>query len=283
MSKRVEASIQCPNCGHHQNAVLFRSIWAEFEENRSLILNDQVNIFLCDICKYSERLAFPFLCTNVKKQIAIWYEPHHDAQVDADVKQYAAHMGPNSFYAKAPRIADWQEFKARFLEMEAAGPQPGQQPRRSAKIEKLFQGFIDSLKGAKPNRKALSEEPQQSVGDVMEAYGRLLQKYPLSIIDVSMLPLPKAKMKIVLKALYAEAASLEQQSFLEAGFMFLSNFQDGLGATPIDGKLLRGDPKETLEANKAILDKLLPWQKLSNAEAQILSAEWTRFKEGEPI
>jgi CpXC protein len=154
MSKKVDVSIQCPHCGHAQNAVLFRSIWAEDPENRSLILNDQVNIFRCDVCKHKERLDFPFLCTNVRKQIAIWYEPYHDEQVDADAKQYATHMGPNSFYAKAPRIADWQEFKAKFLQMEAAGPQPGREVQRSAESKKLFRGFIDSLRGKKPDKKS---------------------------------------------------------------------------------------------------------------------------------
>jgi hypothetical protein len=54
-------------------------------------------------CDHRERLEFPFLCTNVAKGVAIWYEPYPDAQIDADIEQYRKHMGPNSFYAKAPR------------------------------------------------------------------------------------------------------------------------------------------------------------------------------------
>ena len=124
---------------------------------------------------------------------------------------------------------------------------------------------------------------QQMVGDVMSAYGELLEKYPLAILDISMLPIPKAKMKIVLKALYAKANNVEQENVFETGFMFLSKFQDGVGATPVDGKLLDGDVKANSKANMAILDKWRSWEKLSMAEMEILLAEWKRFKEGEPI
>lgn len=116
----------------------------------------------------------------------------------------------------------------------------------------------------------VSKEQPHSVGDVMEAYGKLLEKHPTSINDASLLPLPKSKMKALLKALYAQASGTEQKSLLEIGFMFLSNFQDGVGAVPIDG---RG----------ALHDKWLVWQEASNAEAEILLAEWKRFKQGEPI
>jgi hypothetical protein len=150
MSKKLETSVQCRKCGYEQNLVLFRSIWAEDPENRSLILNDQINLFRCDNCNHRERLDFPFLCTNVGKGLAIWYEPYPDAQIDADIEQYRKHMGANSFYAKAPRIADWETFKATFLELEAAGPQLGQKPQYSSESRKIFRGFIDSLKGKKP-------------------------------------------------------------------------------------------------------------------------------------
>jgi hypothetical protein len=110
------------------------------------MLNDRVNVFSCDKCKHTERLEYPFLCTNVNKGLAIWYEPYHDEQIDADVEMYRKHMGANSFYAKAPRIADWNAFKAKFLEMEAAGPQRGQEPIKSKESQEAFKGFVDSLK-----------------------------------------------------------------------------------------------------------------------------------------
>jgi hypothetical protein len=124
---------------------------------------------------------------------------------------------------------------------------------------------------------------KQTIGNVLETYGDLLVKYPLSVVDVSMLPLPKTKMKVVLKALYAKARTKDQQALLENGFFFLCNFQDGVGPLPINGELLKGDPMENLDANQAILDKWMPWQKVVLAELDVLSAEWKRFKAGEPI
>ena len=55
-------------------------------------------------------------------------------------------MGKDSFCAKAPRIADWETFKANFLEMDAAGPQHGQEVKRSKESQEQLQGFVDSLK-----------------------------------------------------------------------------------------------------------------------------------------
>ncbi|MGP0060455.1 MAG: hypothetical protein ACLPID_14315 [Beijerinckiaceae bacterium] len=132
-------------------------------------------------------------------------------------------------------------------------------------------------------KKSFAGEQSKTVNDVMLAYGELLEKYPSSILDISMLPIPKAKMKVLLKGMYARARNVEQQNLCEAGFMFLSNFQDGVGAKPIDGRLLQGDAKANLEANMAIMDKWMPWNELSMAEMKILLAEWKRFKEGEPI
>jgi CpXC protein len=118
----------------------------EDDENRSLLLNDKINVFSCDKCKHMERIEYPFLCTNAKKGLAIWYEPYHDEQIDADVEMYRKHMGANSFYTKAPRIADWHAFKIKFLEMEAAGPQQGQEPIPSKESQEMVRGFIESLK-----------------------------------------------------------------------------------------------------------------------------------------
>jgi hypothetical protein len=136
------------------------------------------------------------------------------------------------------------------------------------------------------NSRRMSEQkprPDRTVGDVMTAYGALIEKYPLSILDISILPTSKTNMKVVLKSLYAQANSNEEKALFEAGFMFLSKFQDGVGATPINGKLQSGDIKANLNANMAILSKWIAWEKMSMAETEILAAEWRRFLRGEPI
>jgi hypothetical protein len=136
---------------------------------------------------------------------------------------------------------------------------------------------------AKTPERAGKQSLELTVNGVISAYGALLEKYPLSILDTSMLPIPKTKMKVLLKSLYAKASSPEQQNLFETGFMFLSNFQDGVDARPISGKLSKGDAKANLKTDMAILDKWMRWEKLAFAEMEILLAEWRRFEEGEPI
>lgn len=119
MSKKIKTNINCPVCKNVFPAELYRSIWVEDARNRSLILSDKINAVTCPQCKYHERLQFPFLCTNVKQGFALWYEPYHDPQVDKDAEDYRKQMGPDSFYANAPRISDWKAFKEKLLEMEA--------------------------------------------------------------------------------------------------------------------------------------------------------------------
>jgi len=118
MSKKIPAEIQCPSCRSKFNVELYRSIWIEDDENRDLIFNDEINAVTCPSCKERTKLKFPFLCTNVKKGIAIWYEPYHDAEIDKDIALYKAIMGKDSFYATAPRIQDWVEFKKKIVELE---------------------------------------------------------------------------------------------------------------------------------------------------------------------
>jgi hypothetical protein len=128
-----------------------------------------------------------------------------------------------------------------------------------------------------------NEKPKASktVDEVLSEYGSLLERYPISIMDVAMLPIPKKQMKVLLKALYAKATTAQMKNHIEAGFMFLSHFQEGVGTTPVDGRVV--SPGQSPEAIRAKLEKWIPWNTLSIAEAEALMAEWKRFLAGEPI
>ncbi len=115
MSKKISAEIQCPSCRSKFNMELYRSIWIEDDKNRELIFNDEINTVTCLSCKERTKLKFPFLCTSVKNGIAVWYEPYHDTEIDKDIALYKTQMGKDSFYANAPRIRDWEEFKGKIL------------------------------------------------------------------------------------------------------------------------------------------------------------------------
>jgi len=97
MSKKIPAEIQCPSCHNKFNVELYRTIWFEEPKNRELIFSDEINAVTCPSCKKKTKLEFPFLATNVKKEIAIWYEPYHDAEIDKDIALYKANMGKIAF------------------------------------------------------------------------------------------------------------------------------------------------------------------------------------------
>lgn len=121
MSKRVEAKIQCPSCGLIKQMSLYRSLWVEDSANLALVMSDMLNLFECARCGLRQQLPFAVLCTNVKRSIAIWYEPEPDPAVDDDIRQYTAHFGPNHFFSRAERIADWEHFKRRLSQLLNAG------------------------------------------------------------------------------------------------------------------------------------------------------------------
>ena len=69
-------------------------------------------------CKLRSDVSFSLLATNVNRNIAVWFEPHPDPQVDQDKSNYEATFGPGNFYAAAPRVSDWEEFKETILKFE---------------------------------------------------------------------------------------------------------------------------------------------------------------------
>ncbi len=131
-------------------------------------------------------------------------------------------------------------------------------------------------------KRTFGGEKPKTVDEVMSAYGALIEKYPTAIMDVAMLPIPKKQMKVLLKGLYASVTTAELQNHIEVAFTFLSKFQEGVGATPIDGRITaRG--KLPTQPDIAKLEKWMAWEDLSLAEARDLMAEWKRFLAGEPI
>lgn len=133
MSKKVRAAIRCPQCSHETETDLYRTIWVEYPDNRALIFNNAINVVTCSQCKLSQRVDFPFLATNVQRHIAVWYEPYPDEQIDIDVNLYRRQFGPDHFFAKAPRIREWEAFKQTLVKLETAAPQPRAAAPRSSR------------------------------------------------------------------------------------------------------------------------------------------------------
>lgn len=124
---------------------LYRSIWIEDPENRKKIFDNDINVLDCPNCKDRTRIEFPFLATNVKRKFAVWYEPIPDPAIDADIQQYASHFGNDSFYAKAPRIRNWDAFKTKITELESSLYSAGKAPNPSPEMQRELHGFVEYL------------------------------------------------------------------------------------------------------------------------------------------
>jgi Zn ribbon nucleic-acid-binding protein len=145
MSKQVSADVPCPKCGQYSEISLYRSIWIEYSENRKLIFDNKINLFTCQKCGHSTSVPFSLLATNIKKHIAVWYEPYPDTDVENDIKLYAQHFGAGSFYATAPRIKDWEEFKKKIIELEGK-EEVKSDLAISPEMQDKMRGFIGSIK-----------------------------------------------------------------------------------------------------------------------------------------
>ena len=153
MSKKLNIKIEC-DCGKPFVASLYRSIWGEQPENRELVMSDNINVAVCPDCGEKIKVPLPFLYTNVPKKFAVWYEPQYDSNIDDDVAGYAKFMGKDSFYAKAPRIKNWQEFKDTIIKFET-GVLKGGTATPSKEGMEMFADFIKNFPAKKDPYKKL--------------------------------------------------------------------------------------------------------------------------------
>ena len=115
----------------------------------------------------------------------------------------------------------------------------------------------------------------KAVPDIMARYGKLMEEYPLAVLDTSKLPLPKPEMKTLLKVAWRMAADDYMRDAVEAAYVHLSQFQDGVGDRPIEHKLPdEFDPKKVMAA----LDPWLAWSDKTMDELKQLAAEFIEFK-----
>lgn len=143
MSRLVDATITCPKCGTKYPVKLFRTLWGENDALRDRVMSDEVNVCCCPNCKFSFKAPFPFMYIDVEVGFAVWWEPEHDPGIDLDTAGYAKMFGSTSYYATAPRIKDWQEFKEtiqKYYRGELVG----------GKIERVD---LSELKRTKPKQK----------------------------------------------------------------------------------------------------------------------------------
>ncbi|MBQ0086778.1 MAG: hypothetical protein KBS72_03720 [Bacteroidales bacterium] len=112
MSKLVDIGVNCPYCGNHYEAKVFRTYWGESESARAKVFNDEINIVTCPHCGKSFHAPLAMMYVDCQTGFAVWWEPFHDKGIDSDIAGYSSMFGESSYYAQAPRIADWDDFKS---------------------------------------------------------------------------------------------------------------------------------------------------------------------------
>jgi hypothetical protein len=141
---------------------------------------------------------------------------------------------------------------------------------RSEEEETIFRSLKKSIETGPAGRptKAL---PEGSI----EAFGVLMERFPTAILDTSKLPLPKADMRRVFADAWLSQTDEKMRTFLEIAYVHLSQFQDGVGDTPIDCKL----PSDAdLKKKMAVLDPYLRFSSAVTQEAETLRMEFDEFK-----
>jgi hypothetical protein len=95
-----------------------------------------------------------------------------------------------------------------------------------------------------------------SIADIVERYGALLEKYPTAYVDERSLPAPKNEVRSALKAAWRIADDSQLRNAIEVGWMSLHRFQPGIGPSPIDA-----NPK-----SPAMLNRFVELSKLTQQE-----------------
>jgi hypothetical protein len=112
------------------------------------------------------------------------------------------------------------------------------------------------------------------VGEVIEQYGELFEKYPRAYMDETWLPVPKDQMRLAFKVAWKLAPNAELRNWVEVGWTMLHMFQPGVGQTPVDCKASK-DPRD--KQALAQLERYLELANASKAEGERDVAEIDEF------
>jgi hypothetical protein len=127
----------------------------------------------------------------------------------------------------------------------------------------------------KRSERTANDHLVEAVPTILSAYGELLTKHPTAIVDASWLPVSKKMMVEVFKIAWLSTSSSEARNWIEVGWAFLPNFQDGIGDVPITAEIPNDEPAEVTMAR---LGKYGLWAKLADAEGAIMQRDRDEFK-----
>jgi len=135
-------------------------------------------------------------------------------------------------------------------------------------------------KPAKAQKGETAASGELSPWEALPRLRDLMRRHPFAICDTSLLPLPKAEMRNALKLAWDLATDDQQRAEIEAGFLHLSQFQDGIGAEPIDGDF-PATPDPVMSA--ALVNRWIPWSVLCEEDKWSLWLELLEFKKQRAI
>jgi len=124
---------------------------------------------------------------------------------------------------------------------------------------------------ADPKPEASDSFTPAEMASVLEKYQALIEKYPISYMDETWLPLPKDQMRVVFKRVWKIAPTAEMRNYVEVAWIKLSMFQKGIGPTPVNGGV-RGHSPESMR----IIDRYL---QLSNASKPESDRDFREMRE----
>lgn len=131
----------------------------------------------------------------------------------------------------------------------------------------------------KPRRLARSALTVGAAYDAVVRYRAIMEQQGTAILDASKLPLPKAEMKLVLKAAWRAAPNANARDAIEHGYLNLAHFQEGVGDERVDIEL---PPGLDLARDAVLLDAWLAWSKKIEVDTAQLHEELNKFKRALP-
>ncbi len=108
---------------------------------------------------------------------------------------------------------------------------------------------------------------------ILREFEKLHARFHRCVIDTSWLPADKQRMVEILKFAWPRAKDDKARARLEKDWMFLSQFQYGVGETPIQVFSKRSviPPRQSKEQKY--------WLRMVSAERDFLAREWDQFKQ----
>lgn len=112
MTKIDRLLAKCPACGHEQQCTIYGSVNVkESPELKQVVLDDEINTFLCENCEYYEKLLVELMYHDMEKKFVVWLKPNGLSQHDVESnKRFAKTLGSDSYFVNTILAKNRQEF-----------------------------------------------------------------------------------------------------------------------------------------------------------------------------